>query len=38
MRYKNKVTGVELETDCEIAGGDWEAVQPSKPKPNRGKE
>lgn len=31
--YRNKRTGLTLETSCQITGEDWEAVAPvSKPK------
>ena len=27
MRYRNRITGNELETECLIAGEDWEALE-----------
>ena len=27
MRYKNSKTGAVIETDCELKGGDWEALK-----------
>lgn len=37
MRYRNKVTGAVIETDCMISGGDWEACEKAKqPAKNAG--
>ena len=27
MKYKNRITGYEIETDCECFGGNWEAIK-----------
>ena len=32
-RYKNTVTGAEIESECEIRGGDWREVKPAAPEP-----
>lgn len=26
MKYRNKITGAEIDTECVVSGGDWEAV------------
>ena len=33
MRYRNKITGIEFETNCIISGDDFEAVKPKKETP-----
>ena len=33
MRYRHKLTGVEITVPCEIHGGEWEPVEaPTAPK------
>lgn len=31
MKYRNKITGAEIESPCEISGGPWEPVQTQAP-------
>lgn len=39
MRYRHKVTGVEITVPCEIHGGEWEPVEaPTATKAPEAKE
>lgn len=38
MKYQNKKTGVIIDVNSEIKGGDWEEVKPSGPEPDKAPE